>query len=36
MNESRRMKLSGVRLKEDAAPSLGGEAVTHSKLFGDR
>lgn len=36
MNESRRLKLSGVRLKEDAAPSLGGDSVTHSKLFGDR
>jgi ethanolamine ammonia-lyase small subunit len=36
MNESRRMKLSGVRLKEDAAPSLGGDSVTHSKLLGDR
>jgi ethanolamine ammonia-lyase small subunit len=36
MNESRRLKLSGVRLKEDAAPSLGGDPVTYSKLFGDR
>jgi ethanolamine ammonia-lyase small subunit len=36
MNESRRLKLSGVRLKEDAAPSLGGDSVTHSKLFGNR
>jgi ethanolamine ammonia-lyase small subunit len=36
MNESRRLKLSGVRLKEDAAPSLGGHSVTHAKLFGDR
>jgi len=36
MNESRRLKLSGVRLKESAAPSLGGDSVTHSKLFGDR
>ena len=37
MNESRRLKLSGVRLKEDAARSLsGGESVTHSQLFGDR
>jgi ethanolamine ammonia-lyase small subunit len=35
MNESRRLKLSGVRLKEAAAPSLGGESVTHSKLFGN-
>jgi ethanolamine ammonia-lyase small subunit len=36
MNEARRLKLSGVRLKEDAAPSLGGHSVTHSKLLGDR
>jgi ethanolamine ammonia-lyase small subunit len=36
MNESRRLKLSGVRLKEDAAPSLDGDSVTHSKLFGHR
>jgi len=36
MNESRRLKLSGVRLKEHAALSLGGDSVTHSKLFGDR
>jgi ethanolamine ammonia-lyase small subunit len=36
MNESRRLKLSGVRLKEDATPSLGGDSVNHSKLFGDR
>ncbi len=36
MNESRRLKLSGVRLKEDAAPSLGGDSVAHSKLLGDR
>ncbi len=36
MNESRRLKLSGVRLKEDAAPSLSGDSVTYSKLFGDR
>jgi ethanolamine ammonia-lyase small subunit len=36
MNESRRLKLSGVQLKEAAAPSLGGDSVTHSKLFGDR
>jgi ethanolamine ammonia-lyase small subunit len=36
MNESRRLKLSGIRLKEDAARSLGGDSVTHSKLFGDR
>ena len=36
MNESRRLRLSGVQLKEDAAPSLGGNPVTHSELFGDR
>lgn len=36
MNESSRLKLSGVQLKEDAAPRLGGDSVTHSKLFGDR
>ncbi len=36
MNESRRLKLSGVRLKENAAPSLGGDSVTHSQVFGDR
>ena len=36
MNESRRLKLSGVRLKENAVPSLGGDSVTHAKLFGDR
>ena len=36
MNEARRLKLSGVRLKEDAALSLGGDSVTHSKLLGDR
>jgi ethanolamine ammonia-lyase small subunit len=36
MNESRRLKLSGVQLKEAAAPSLGGDSVTHPKLFGDR
>jgi ethanolamine ammonia-lyase small subunit len=36
MNESRRLKLSGVRLKEEASPSLGGDSVTDSKLFGDR
>jgi ethanolamine ammonia-lyase small subunit len=36
MNESRRLKLSGVRLKENAAPSLGGDSVTHAKLLGDR
>jgi ethanolamine ammonia-lyase small subunit len=36
MNESRRLKLSGVRLKEDAAPGLRGDSVTHTKLFGDR
>jgi ethanolamine ammonia-lyase small subunit len=36
MNESRRLKLSGIRLKEDAGPSLGGGSVTHSKLFSDR
>jgi ethanolamine ammonia-lyase small subunit len=36
MNEARRMKLSGVRLKEAAAPSLGGDTVTDSKLVGDR
>jgi len=36
MNESRRLKLSGVRLKEDAgAPGLG-EGVIHSKLIGER
>jgi ethanolamine ammonia-lyase small subunit len=36
MNESRWLKLSGFRLKEDAAPGLGGDSVTHAKLFGDR
>jgi ethanolamine ammonia-lyase small subunit len=36
MNESRRLKLSRVRLKEDAAPNLGWEPVIHSKLFGNR
>jgi ethanolamine ammonia-lyase small subunit len=36
MNEARRLKLSGVRLKEDAPPSLGGDLVAHAKLFGNR
>jgi hypothetical protein len=36
MNESRRLKLSGVRLKEDATLGLAGEPVNNSKLIGDR
>jgi ethanolamine ammonia-lyase small subunit len=36
MNESRRLKLSGVRLKEDASSAaLGGESIVHRKLVSD-
>jgi len=34
MNEARRLKLSGVKLKEDAAPLLGGDSVPDTKLIG--
>ena len=36
MNESRRLKLSGVRLKEDSSsPALASESIIHRKLAGD-
>jgi ethanolamine ammonia-lyase small subunit len=36
MNESRRLKLSGVRLKEDSgSPVLGSDSIIHRKLAGD-